>query len=386
MPKQNSVVMKTIVIILLPVFIFLNISIKAHVATNTDGSVPDNSAMLDIKSTNIYSIATDMGTGVSQTETGISCDPTSGSNNGTFTINYNENLSQNSRNAIITVSGNGISETVTLTQAGINYFLIVNPISKIVPSDQGSFYVEVFSNVTWNVEESCSWIECSPSGGSNNGEFSITYNSNTSLNQRDYIININGQGESATVTVTQQGADLFLTVDPNEITLDGSAGSSGQFSIFSNIYWNISNYSNWMDINIISGQGDAIITVTSNSNNTTGFPRMTTLAINGQNVSTQYVNIMQLSANSISSENVNKFIKLFPNPANNELFIKIEEPNLIITEIIVYNIFGQCVYHFVSESFNDLINFSVLSLEQGIYLLNLFTNRGEINKRFIINH
>ncbi len=43
--------MKTIVILLLPVFIFLNISIKAQVAINTDGSAPDNSAMLDVKST-----------------------------------------------------------------------------------------------------------------------------------------------------------------------------------------------------------------------------------------------------------------------------------------------------------------------------------------------
>ncbi len=141
---------------------------------------------------------------VSDTCSWVSCTPTIGSNDGTFTVNYTENTSWEPRTCIINVEGDGETATVTLIQAAAVPYLTLTPTNNNVSSSAGSFPVSVGSNVNWTVSDTCSWVSCSPTSGSNNGTFTISYDENTSAT-RICIIDIAGEGESATFTLIQEG-------------------------------------------------------------------------------------------------------------------------------------------------------------------------------------
>ena len=70
---------------------------------------------------------------------------------------------------------------------------------------------------------------------------------------------------------------------------------------------------------------------------------------------------------------------LFPNPANDRLFIVTE---VEIEEVIVYDIYGR---HQVTEtpSHQDMTSVNVSNLNAGIYFVKINTNQGEVIKRFI---
>ena len=70
---------------------------------------------------------------------------------------------------------------------------------------------------------------------------------------------------------------------------------------------------------------------------------------------------------------------LFPNPANDRLFIVAE---VEIEEVIVYDIYGR---HQVTEtpSHQDMTSVNVSNLNAGIYFVKINTNQGEVIKRFI---
>ena len=70
---------------------------------------------------------------------------------------------------------------------------------------------------------------------------------------------------------------------------------------------------------------------------------------------------------------------LFPNPANDRLFI---EAKVEIEEVIVYDIYGR---HQVTEtpSHQDMTSVNVSNLNAGIYFVKINTNQGEVIKRFI---
>ncbi|MBR5215514.1 MAG: T9SS type A sorting domain-containing protein [Bacteroidales bacterium] len=70
---------------------------------------------------------------------------------------------------------------------------------------------------------------------------------------------------------------------------------------------------------------------------------------------------------------------LFPNPANDRLFIVTE---VEIEEVIVYDIYGR---HQVTEtpSHQDMTSVNVSNLNAGIYFIKINTNQGEVIKRFI---
>ena len=72
-------------------------------------------------------------------------------------------------------------------------------------------------------------------------------------------------------------------------------------------------------------------------------------------------------------------ISIYPNPANDRLYIEAEDE---IVGITVYDIYGR---HQVTEtpSHQDMTSVNVSGLNAGIYFVKINTNQGEIVKRFI---
>ena len=86
----------------------------------------------------------------------------------------------------------------------------------------------------------------------------------------------------------------------------------------------------------------------------------------------------------IEDEKENKFI-IYPNPVNDELHIATEAN---IEEISIYDIYGRLCCRDASNASTstiDTFNVSVQDLENGIYFINIKTDKGNIVKRFIKN-
>jgi hypothetical protein len=81
----------------------------------------------------------------------------------------------------------------------------------------------------------------------------------------------------------------------------------------------------------------------------------------------------------------NQFIRIFPNPSNDIIYIKTTETGLFVKNLEISDVIGKSVYKSVLNNSNDLIRISVTDFQPGIYFIKLHTNKGVITNKFIIN-
>ncbi|WP_194831448.1 BACON domain-containing protein [Prolixibacter sp. NT017] len=137
-------------------------------------------------------------------QTWISVNPASGVNNGTVSITCSANTSTSSRSGVVTLTGGGITKTVTITQEGASLQLSVSPTSLVFNASGETLSCTVTSNGGWIVSSSMSWIVSSIHRGSGNATIQITCPANTSTT-REGAITITVPGISKTVNITQSG-------------------------------------------------------------------------------------------------------------------------------------------------------------------------------------
>jgi len=80
----------------------------------------------------------------------------------------------------------------------------------------------------------------------------------------------------------------------------------------------------------------------------------------------------------ISQNIIDKTILLYPNPANNTLFI--QSSDLSVTDILIYNMAGNLLQTNTGLSANNAVD--ITSLAAGIYIAEIKTNEGVIRKRW----
>ncbi|MCB9260309.1 MAG: BACON domain-containing protein, partial [Ignavibacteriales bacterium] len=93
----------------------------------------------------------------------------SGSGDGTVTVSYESNPTTSQRVGTVTISGGGITENVTVSQAAGSATLTVTPSNRDVANTTGSTTFSVSSNTSWTVSDNVSWMSVSPTGGSGGG-------------------------------------------------------------------------------------------------------------------------------------------------------------------------------------------------------------------------
>jgi len=81
---------------------------------------------------------------------------------------------------------------------------------------------------------------------------------------------------------------------------------------------------------------------------------------------------------SVANNQINSELKIYPNPVQNSINIKISNTT-IINSISVYNISGQLVY----QSKNNFRQINFEGYSKGLYFLKASTDSGELNKRVI---
>ncbi len=200
------------------------------------------------------------------------------------------------------------AETYTLVKSMISWltgnlsiYLLVSPQTATVNANSGSVTFSVNSNVNWSVTDNAGWLTVSKT---NDTTITANYQANNLINQRVATITVSGPGVTPkSIQVTQEGAAPFLSVTP-DTALVGSASGSFNFSVSSNIQWNISGDAGWITVT----KNDTTNFNVNYQENSTIFSRTATIIVTGNGVSDQYVKLIQQGGTpsiSVSPSSVN---------------------------------------------------------------------------------
>ena len=92
------------------------------------------------------------------------------------------------------------------------------------------------------------------------------------------------------------------------------------------------------------------------------------------------VNTIVIEANTESINENTISLNLYPNPAGDVLFLATE---MNVKEVSIYDIYGRMTTVYSLQSTDFVHNIDVADLENGIYFVNIKTDKGNIVKRFV---
>src|SRR5688572_27022840 len=125
--------------------------------------------------------------------------------------------------------------------AGGGTNLTVSPAALSLAAGASSGTVSVTSNTSWTVADNQAWITVSPTGGSNNGSFTVSATANTTTTARTGTVTVTGGGVTRTVAVTQAAATAnSLAVSPTTLSL-ASAASNSPVAVTANVSWSVTD-------------------------------------------------------------------------------------------------------------------------------------------------
>jgi len=286
----------------------------------------------------------------------------------TLSVSYEANSSTSSRTANITASGGGLSETVTLTQAGASAYLDVSPDSESVSVESGTVNFSVSANVEWTVSDDASWLTASKTDETT---LSVSYEANSSTSSRTANITASGGGLSETVTVTQEGEAIayYIDLSSNSVTV-GCVCGAASITVSSNVDWSVSSDESWL----VPTKTDASTLTLDFEDNTGGIERSATITVSGENIS-RFVTVTQEKADATAVDNYpgDQMFTIYPNPVKDVLHIKTASEIGEDMNIVLYDIRGKLIHsQTVSQpTKGEIISIDVSLFESGIYFIRL---------------
>jgi hypothetical protein len=214
--------------------------------------------------------------------TWIAVTPESGSNNGSINVTAAANTTTSQRMGTVTVSGGGITQSVSITQAAyvppVNTLTVSAATLDFIASGETKPVI-VTSNVSWTTDKDAEWITVNPESGSNDGSISVTAAANTTTGQRTGTVTVSGGGITHIIAVTQAADAATLTV--STATLDFTAsGETQSVTVTSNVNWTTGKDAEWITVTPELGSNDGTISVAAVANTTTS-ERTGTVTVSG---------------------------------------------------------------------------------------------------------
>ena len=218
------------------------------------------------------------------------------------------------REAKITITGGGMTQTVKIYQAG-NGYLTASATNLLYNPKGGNQKFNIASNVNWNItmEGGKGWLTVTPTSkvvsGNNITEVSVTVDDNTgNSSPRAATITISGGGLSQTIQVNQAG-EGYLQTNKTELKFNPSAYEQ-KFNISSNVSWNITveGGTGWLTVTPmnadVSGHNVTEVSVTTEDNRENPSPRTATITISGGGL-TQKVIVTQAGNGYLTASTTN---------------------------------------------------------------------------------
>ncbi|MDX2188817.1 MAG: BACON domain-containing carbohydrate-binding protein, partial [Bacteroidota bacterium] len=150
----------------------------------------------------------------------------SGSNSGSLSITASANASVTGRNATLTITGGGITQFITVNQAGAaGSNLTVNTNLLYYSYRVATQPISVTSNVSWSATSSQPWLSFTGGSGTNNGTFNVVSSLHTIAGLRTAQISVTGGGFTRIINITQTGIlPLKIACLGNSITQGNVVG------------------------------------------------------------------------------------------------------------------------------------------------------------------
>ncbi len=318
---------------------------------------------------------------VSDNSAWITVSPSSGTGNGTVTVNVTENTATTGttqRVGTVTITGCNSSKTVLIMQDPCNIAVSTEALS--FNPFAGSKQFAVTATGSWTVSDNSAWITVSPSSGTGNGTVAVNVTENTATTgttQRVGTVTITGCNSTKTVLILQDPCNIAVSsISLNFSDMEGSK----QISVTSNSSWTATDNSDWITVSPLSGTGNGTVTVNVLRN--AGSIRSGEVTIIGCS-SSKIVNIKQ--AEIISSINNNKnepLLQVYPNPVTDRLNIKFMH-YVSRYQIEIYSNSGLLIVKKESNMMSETVDLS--SFPKGIYYLKLFNMEYSVLKKIIHN-
>lgn len=174
-----------------------------------------------LNSSNSVNLSSNVNWTVNENIAWLTVSPLMGSNNATLLFVASQaNTSAASRSGAVTITGGGITRTITVTQSALSATstasttLSVSPTAFSTAAFAGARSISVSSNVNWTVSDNQDWLTVLPAAGFNNGNFIVSYAANTLTTGRTGVVTVVGGGITRTISVTQNAPSSTPTSTP----------------------------------------------------------------------------------------------------------------------------------------------------------------------------
>jgi hypothetical protein len=266
----------------------------------------------------------------------------------------------------VTISGKDvISQTVTVIQEGQLPNLIVSTNTiRIGASANNKKTVYIASNINWTITCDQNWLMLSNTSGSNNGEFTLTAQSNSNSGTRTAKIEISGQGISPQViNIIQDAGSPLLAVSTKQLTIS-EPSNAVTFTILSNTNWVVQSSQDWLTVDIEEGSGNETITLTAEPNPEKVI-RSTSVIVSGTNIQPEVISVTQ-DGTSDFEEKVENIVTIYPNPVKDIIKVVKLDRNSVI---FIYDLNKRLILSKIAQSPSDKIDVS--SLTNGVYIIQI---------------
>ncbi len=281
----------------------------------------------------------------------------------------------------ITFAGDSIQFTYGVN----NTHLAVDKDTLILESSvnsSGNF--KISGNNIWNIAGTPSWLHISDTIGFGNANIQLhTIEENLSFQSRFGELIISSDTLNDTIIVVQKRLNPILNISQPTINIGAFAGDSATFEITSNIDWEITDITSWLQLSQTSGNGNAIIRIEAKEANNNNATRSCNLTFSGEEVATKHLLVTQSFTTDIMDITENKELILYPNPAKDKITVICHNTGKK-GKLILCNNLGQIVYESLCtfDGTNKIIDIS--KIERGIYILHLIIDNQAITKKIII--
>lgn len=199
----------------------------------------------------------------------LSISPMSGSSDCAVSVSPNETnpsavSTRTSSFVIKSVSGE-VSKTISVSQALANEKLTVNVTRLSCESAGAALHFAITSNGDWTIAGKEEWMTLSQESGSGDADITVTVATNTSETAREATLLVKGKSTTLQVVVSQSGKVTTLVISPTTISATALVGSYN-ISVTGDATWTATTDATWIAIDKKSGEGEATVKITCESN------------------------------------------------------------------------------------------------------------------------
>ena len=189
-----------------------------------------------------------------------------GVGDGQISLTASAQLASAARSAIVTVSGGGLREMVSVSQAGSTTTLSLSATSLSFASEESTETIDITSNTSWTATSSApGWLTISGSPGVGDGQISLTALAQLASTARSATVTVSGGGLREIVSVSQAGSATTLSLSATSLSF-ASEESTETIDITSNTSWTAtSSAPGWLTISGSPGVGDGQISLTASA-------------------------------------------------------------------------------------------------------------------------